>query len=90
MSLPSPLRALAASDPGRARAVIRSALTATGGSRARAAARLAASRRRWLPREGAYQAMWRCIVALDMGREIAERWPVGPRAETAKEERTSK
>jgi len=83
VSLPHPLRALAASDPERARTVIRSALAAAGGSRARAAARLAASTRRWLPREGAYQALWRCVVALGMGAEIAERWPVGTKTEGA-------
>jgi hypothetical protein len=86
VSLPHPLRALAASDPERARTIIRTALDAAGGSRARAASRLAASARRWLPREGSYQALWRCIVALDMGQEIAERWPVAPRAETTAKE----
>ena len=77
MSLPHPLRALAASDPERARRVILGALDGSDGNRARAASRLAASTRRWLPREGAYKALWRCVVALGMGAEIAERWPVG-------------
>ncbi len=80
MSLPHPLRALAASDPERARRIIIAALDGADGNRARAAARLASSARRWLPREGAYKALWRCVVALGMGEEIAERWPVGARS----------
>ena len=79
MSLPTPLRALCASDPAAARRRIWDALTASDGHRARAAAHLARprveGREPWLPRKGAYGALWRCIVALGMGEEVRKRWP---------------
>lgn len=79
MSLPTPLRALVSIDPERARGLIRSALMANDGHREQAARALAMTRGpgggRWLPKRGAYGALWRCIVALDMGEEVRKRWP---------------
>lgn len=79
MTLPTPLRALCVSDPEAARARIRTALLVTEGNRGRAAALLARpgyrGRPGWLPEQGAYKALWRCIVALGMGEEVRQRWP---------------
>ena len=79
MSLPTPLRAIAASDPATARTLILDALAASGGHRARAAAILSKPRGRgrepWLPATGGHWSLWRCIVALDMGDEVRARWP---------------
>lgn len=82
MALASPLRALCASSPDEARKLIRHAFVWSGGSRRRAAEWLASRVERWIPFGDEYRAMWRCIVALDMGAEIAERWPVGAAAAT--------
>jgi hypothetical protein len=84
MALASPLRALVGASPDQARALIRRALKRSGGHRGKAAEWLATGGANWLPREDSYRAMWRCIVALDMGAEIAERWPVGAAATTKK------
>ena len=83
MALPSPLRALCEHKPDRARKVIRAALTATSGHRGKAASRLAASAQRWIPAEDSYRHLWRCVVALGMGEEIAREWPVAKTSRAA-------